>query len=339
MRPLQRFTVSLARSLVSLLAALPGIAPAQTQGFDNGVPRDLVSVLAGGIVYEGFPGGFPPFTLPAGMELVGSIDKSISFTTVIRTNVDPLPVAGTAIRQALIANGWIELPVQNPMVPPQRFGFVPAGGITVPPPRPADLCRDDTGILTIQVPEQGLWLNLNTRRALALGSDFSCAAQAAQLQQMNNRAGRMGRDPNNGMQRFMPTLELPAPTPAPATAAGMQRFMDGGSGGFSGSDTDIETQASTRTSMTPQQLLTHFSTQMQAQGWTEDSSNSGSVTGQSSWTRAGEGGQQLAALLSLIKSSADTYTLKLRVVVMGASANNGNTPALGIRRAPRNDPL
>lgn len=301
-------------AIVSLLC-LPGMSLG-ADAFDEGVPRDLVEQLTGGMISPNLPVDFPPFNMPDTIRVLGSLDNNFSQLVVFRTAVPP-EEAGMEIAAGFEAAGWTRLVSINYEQPTN--GFVYANQAPLPVGPNEQFCHDRFGTMTI-TPAAGTDLvNVRMANQALMQPGFSCQEQNAQRQRQLD----MGRGgfPFGNLQnsRYVPRLELPvdddaADTPQPP----FRRF-----GGFSGSDNDLETQASVAVDMTAAEVNAHFAGQMEEQGWVLDSDWSGQITAGGNWSLRPEPDLSLIGILSVIERAEGVFDLKFRMVRLGTSTTAG----------------
>jgi hypothetical protein len=226
-----------------LLFAQRGTTASDTLG---PIPRELAIAMLGGpatgsprgpnIMVGSAPPEVPSELLPAnGFEILGSVTYtgpgSAGRYTVIGTTTSDTDSILSRLRAS-----WEKAGFKVPGSMQSFGGFVPAESLR--PDR--SYCRDSVtlGASTSARPQGGSYLRIY----LNTGQRTSCNAPPFPAQY------------TNPMETPLPSLLAPP---------GM-RMNGGGSGGAAGR----ESSASLQTEMTPGQLLAHYASQMQAQGWT-----------------------------------------------------------------------
>jgi hypothetical protein len=295
--------------LAALLLAPAAPALADTE-FGQMVPREVVEQFIGnplggeGKIYSDILDAFPQFALPAGFEVLASAEHGLFQRVILKTRLDDV-AATTALVNAFIAEGWMEIPVLGAGA---QTGFI-AGA---PVARPTQLCSDAHGTLSISVGTGGVprYVNLTgSARTAAMGGGRqpSCAEQAALMAP----GGAMRRMMGPRLSEYMPRLVMPVSATAPNPAMG--NIMGGGGGG---SSDEWESRGALAIDWNIQQIFTHFSDQVVAQGWTQDAAVSGAQVASGSWTRNVDG-LDLIGLLTIVATAPNSWDLRFRLVNKG----------------------
>lgn len=314
--------------LLLALAAAP--LPAATE-FEDSVPVELAKLFLGnpGIgeatLYRDVMDDFPPFTVPAAFEVLGSLDQVYLQRVILRTDLDA-DAATAALTAAFTANGWQLIDLAN-FGAGQRGGFVSAAQ----PQLPVQICHDDYGMLQVQVSTSadGKFVNLNRSRAGMMGGSGNVDASMSPCDPARfGMMGPMGPGARGGVIAHMPTLVVPE-------AGDALRSMPSIRGGGGGSPNDWESSTPLASELSLQQLYEHFAPQLIAQGWALDSVGTGSFLATGSFTKTVEGDMELIGILNVLELAENSFDLKFRLVSKTTAAGGPgplNSPAIGIRR-------
>jgi hypothetical protein len=238
---------------------------ASASGYANGVEGccvepDLAAVfMKNSYLSRELPADFPiGAEVPDGFELIGSHQWFHQHRTVVawRTNASVTSARGT-FRELLQRNGWGVLPSQ-PLPEQSR----PGGFVAEQPqsePQVVRLCNDNYGQLGLDV-----WT--------------SAAGTAVSLSLHRNADGRtncklVARYGYESLGHYLPTLRLPT---------GIV-IIEGNGRGSSSRQADANVVA--ETNLKAGQLLDHFYSQMQDQGWAYDTAFDGTEAHGSIWRR------------------------------------------------------
>ena len=141
------------RATVLALLCVPSVAPADT-AFDGDLPREVVEQLLGGLepppqlkLYSDIFTAFPPFTLPAGFEVLASADEGVFRHVLLKTGLDD-EAALAAMTAALHAEGWMDMPAGSTA---QHTGFI--GPRT--PVQNLSFCSDQLGRMGLSITANG----------------------------------------------------------------------------------------------------------------------------------------------------------------------------------------
>lgn len=291
--------------VVPALLFLPCAALADIEFGDN-IPREVVEQLLGSPLggepklYSDMFAAFPPFEVPAGFELLASADQGMARRVILRTTLDDA-AASAAIVAALLAEGWVELPVYNGAA--ANTGFI---GVT-PPVQFISLCNDAHGRMSISVNASSgakyVSLAQNPLAAFA-GQRRSCAEEVEMITRGPMRFG------GAGLAQYMPALVMPRSDVPGADQRGLM-----GSGG-GGSGNDYETRSFLAITWSGDALLGHFATQITEQGWQPEAQTSDASTAFGSWTKRIDG-NEYRGLLTLVETADDGWDLKFRILRYG----------------------
>jgi hypothetical protein len=291
--------------LVLALAAQPALAETE---FGDSVPREVVNQFisdqiggGAGKLYSDILDAFPPFTVPDAFTVLASADQGYVRRVVLKTSLDA-EAAKAAVVEAFIAEDWQQMPVFGGAAP--QTGFVSA---TPSQTQPTSLCKDGLGNVSINVTGDAapryLSVSHSSFGAMRGGQQMTCAEQIQMYSQgPGGLRGRQG--PQLG--EYMPRLVMPeANTPAP------QRSVLGMSSG--GSSNDWETDAMLASDQSIDELLEHFTSQVDAQGWAGDSEVAGANVATASWTKTIDD-MELLGLLTILELADDNWEMKFRIV-------------------------
>lgn len=274
--------------------------------FGDEVPREVVEQFIGNMfggepkLYSDIFSGFPPFTLPAGFEIVASADQGTQQNVILRTTLDDAE-ASAAIAAALVAEGWMEMPFPGSGAP--RRGFVGAQ----PQLQPVSLCSDELGRMSVRVRDggDGRYVNLaRTTMAAFGGSRRSCADEADMM--ARGPEARPFPGAADGVRQYMPALVMPVSD----VVTRPRGFATVGRGG---SSDDFEERGSVAITWSGEALMAHFAEQIVEQGWQPDTQVSSTRTAFGSWTKTVDD-NELLGTLTLVETSADNWDLKFRIV-------------------------
>ena len=285
--------------------------------FENGIPLELVEQFTGGQISPDLPVDFPDVDLPESVSVMGSLDNNFNQIVVFRST-EPGEEAGMAIAGSFEEAGWIRL--LSFVFEQQTNGFVYPNQAPLPVGPDEQFCHDRYGTMTVSSPAGADDIvNVRLTNQALMQPGFSCQEQNEQRQ----RQQAMGRGgfPFSNLQnsQYIPRLELPVDEDESAP----MRTPFRGLGGFSGSDNDVETQASVAVEMTAAEVNAHFAEQLEAQGWTLDSDWAGEFTAGGNWSYSPEQNLNFIGILSVIERSEGLFDLKFRMLRRGTSGNAG----------------
>jgi hypothetical protein len=275
--------------LLALLVTTTGYGATEVEG-DIGIEFARY-YIGGGNLYRDLPDDFPAFTMPDGLQLLGSLGQgtrqALVFTTDLSRGQAQEALAGAFTDQA----GWVTL---QPVASTPPTGFVAAGTAAATRLAPVDLCHDTHGMLhiTANYLDEVVYLN---RSIPARGSAADCARQVEQRRSFG--AGR-----GAGIGPYLPVLEVPAG----AVQAPNPLSNDGSS--YDAVERGVLLSATT---LAPAALENHFADQLRALGWEQDARWAGNLSTGSSWLLAPADAERLVGLLN--------------IVAMADSANGGET--------------
>ncbi|MGV3590925.1 MAG: hypothetical protein ACO1PZ_04495 [Gammaproteobacteria bacterium] len=298
-------------ALALAVASMPLIADTE---FGEEVPREVVEQFIGNMfggepkLYSDIFTGFPPFTVPAAFEIVASADQGIQQNVILRTTLDDAE-AIAAIAAALVAEGWMEMPIPGSGAP--RRGFVSAQSDL----QPVSLCSDALGRMSVRVRDGGdaRYVNLARTTMEGFGGSRRSCAEEAEMMSLGPQ-GRPFREGADGVRQYMPELVMPVSD----VATRPQGFLTGGRGG---SSDDFEERSSLSITWSSEALMAHFAEQIVEQGWQPDTQVSSTRTAFRSWTKTVDG-NELLGTLTLVETSEDNWDLKFRIVRGGGATVN-----------------
>lgn len=289
--------------------------------FEDNVPVELAKIFLNpgnapdvGL-YTDIMDGFPPFDLPDGFTVLGSLDQGRVQRVVLSTGMER-EAAGSTLFDALAAEGWLELPQPQELAQPR--GFVPSGGAQ-PNGIALNLCHDEHGNLTLSVldGEDGNIVSvMRVNNRLFGGMQMNCEQQVQQMTQGFNPRGMM----MGGVSEHMPTLRMPereSRGQVPAISRVVDGFFSSGGGG---SSNDFETRGNLGIDWEITRIYDFFAEQMVEQGWEEDSAWAGDITAGGNWTRSPGDDLNLIAILSIVETAEEVFELKLRLLSRGAQS-------------------
>ena len=295
------------RALVPALSLVPCLSLAAEAEARETIPRDIVERLFGArpgadiSVDPDVVAALPPFTLPAGFEVLASAGQGYLQRVLLRTELD-VEGASAALVTAFTAEGWIEMP--NAGAP--RRGFVSAEE----PLRQVLLCNDQVGRLGVSIAERAdsRYVNLGFRNyALLGGSGRRCTREAGLLRDRGRSAGGLA----NTLEQYVPQLVLPETKQQPQPTGILTNTR------ISAADSDYTVMTQLAIDWNEQQLFEHFAEQLIAQGWLTDTATRG--TADSSWTKNADD-KELTGTLTLVPLTDSSWDLKFRIVPAGEAA-------------------
>jgi hypothetical protein len=313
-----------------LLAAATQPAQAATE-FGDMVPTEIVELFlgnpltGGAALYSDIMDDFPPLTIPAGFTVLASADQGYSQRVVLRTTLDE-ESATSALGAMFAAAGYQQIERQGMLRP--DAGFVTSDR---PVTLPQQYCSDEHGMMLVSV-ESGA----NAQRQVDLTRSVPMAGQympsCAEIGGNANQALAARALGGGGMElaQYLPRLVLPATNgsrrPSP--------FMGGGGGG---SGNDWETRSALVSEWSLEEVFTHFTSQIEEQGWTVDTTDSGSFMAAGAWTKTVEDDQELLGMLTIVAMADANYELRFRLVRKGSGAPGagGGIFVGGVRAVPR----
>lgn len=296
--------------LALTLASTPLIADTE---FGDDVPREVVEQTIGSMfggnttLYSDIFSGFPPFTLPAGFEVVASADMGTQQRVILRTTLADAEAVAAAVA-AFTSQGWMEMPVFGANAP--RTGFIGATGSL---PQTVSLCSDALGRLgvTLNSAAGGKYVTLALMTPAAYGGMRRSCAEDAEMAALGPGGGMM-RAGIDRMREYMPALVMPPSDAGPVSPISF-------TGGGGGSSNDYETRGFLSITWDGDALLEHFAEQVVEQGWQPDAQTSSAQTAFGSWTKTVDG-NALLGMLTLVETGDDSWDLKFRVVRGGSGA-------------------
>ncbi len=250
-------------------------------------------------VTAGLAESFPPLALPKDFAVLASAEFSGQQRVVLETAL-PLEAGLEKLNDALLANDWLAIPVHYPV--PLEIGFVHPNQSE---PQYRHYCHEQFGQLSFNFFSRNAeQFFVFTRSLNRSGRRMSCAqliAQAKQSQlahaQGNSSMGLGG----------VPVPRLLIPVPSETT----ERFSFS-PGSYHGGSRESDFSALLSIERTLQEINSHFTSQLEAQGWLLDSSAMGKVSANSTWVRESDA-TQATAQLSVIEESAGNFELKLHI--------------------------
>jgi len=295
------------------LAATSVLADAE---FGASVPREVVEQF----VTDAFGGGpgklyadifdaFPSFAVPAGFTVLASADQGYLQRVILKTSVDEAAAKAT-LAAALRAEGWQEMPIYGGGAP--QTGFVTAEA----PPQPLSFCSDALGRMSVSVSAGAAphYVSLSRSNVAAMGNGVqrTCAEEIEMITQgPAAMRGRMGPE----LSQYVPRLLMPESNTAEASP---RVFMGSG-----GSSNDWETGASLVSEWSIDAVFEHFTSQVNAQGWTADSAVTGAAVATASWTKT-VNDMDLVGLLTIINTAENTWQMKFRILRKSNAAPAAN---------------
>ena len=279
--------------------------------FEGTIPIELAKALLGSSIggetkiYIDILDEFPQFQIPAGFEIMGSIDQGYSQRVVLRTEL----AEDEAIIQIYAAFEDVDFVQFNLFV----TGSGENGFVNSAPPRvPRQMCHDEFGNLSVSFTEVNniklVRLSASTYRNNNQGT---CAQQIEQYQMNMQRMGNI----NSGIREYMPRMEAPDDATSPPFAA----FLGSG---FSSSNNEVETETNLEIGWSIDEVYAHFENQINAQNWEIDSQNVGSTSAIGTWTLNPEPDLSLVGVLTVLKIADSNYKLSFKILAIGERTSN-----------------
>ena len=288
---------------MSRCLCLPALfAAALSQGatpYEGDLPIELARYFTGGgFWYSDLPDGLPSFTLPAGVQVMGSLDQGQRKQVILTTSMESAMAQEALIEAFLTEDGWVKEPTLSEETLQPR-GFVSEGQAPATPTSlPLRLCHDRHGSVQIDSRFAANVIYMSFGGAPRRGTP-SCL-QSRQFEQ------RIMARNTSTLSKYMPVIELPA-----GSGTRGNRPLNDSNGT---SENEIETGV--RLSAEDQSLRglnRNFSRQMRRQGWKRDEQWAGDLSAGSSWTLQTDDDRELSALLSLVHVTETDYVLRLRL--------------------------
>jgi hypothetical protein len=263
--------------------------------FTNGlVPMDVVREFAGGTVIKGLPDGFPALLLPEGLDLqlIGSLERDAWSQTILLRSSLSREAVRERLHAALTVQGWTDLGSTLPIAAQYIL----------------NLCHGQHGLMSINTNTASNGSRIQVTRS------FHPAQLRTSCSEQQNR-NRETATLYSFYSSQMPVLEVPAGTvntPGPA-------ILRGGSSSFSTDYAEIDRDGSIEVpGTTAAAVHAHFSTQMQAQGWALDSSDTGERSASSVWTRTltppgATASADMFVTLTVLRGTGNFYGVRLRL--------------------------
>ena len=273
--------------------------------FEDSVPLDVVmqfigrSPLAGeSKLYSDILDAFPPFTVPDEFTVLASADQGFSRRVILATTLDGAD-AGAAIRDAFVAEGWVELAEQGA----PQVGFV----ATSAPQFATSLCHDAHGVLIVLVnpgaDARYVSINQNLGARMIGRAEPTCAQLQGGV--LNDPAFGIRNGLGPALSRYVPSMVMPLSSQPGAPQA---RIMS-----MSGSSNEWETDGALTIDWSVDEVFEHFATQIGEQGWQLDTSALGTQAAMGIWTRSVDG-LDLAGTLSIVNTGTDNWEMRFRLL-------------------------
>jgi hypothetical protein len=270
------------------------------------VPMDVVREFAGGTLYRSLPDGFPPISLPPGIDLrlLGSTSENYSQKVVLRTTLSREALY-EQLRTVLTAQGWHDVG-SSTFYSLLRF------------------CHDQYGSLYATVNSSSGGGNRVDVTRSSFPSSSTCSEQQAQI-----AASTAWSDFYNA--RF-PVLEVPAET---ITTSPSPYILRSGSSSGSAGRIEINRDGNIKVPLASAATVhEHFARQMASQGWKMDSSAAGERSATSVWikTAAAPGLSndlvEMLVTLAVVRGATDVYGIDVRFQSPPTESNGGSFSGL-----------
>ena len=274
--------------------------------YERDLPIELARYFTGGgYWYSDLPDDFPPFVLPADMQVMGSLDQTQRKQVILTTTLErdaALEALANAFREQ---DGWIRAPVP-PVAALKPRGFVERERLNNPSTtvRPIRLCNDNYGVVQIDsifAPDT-VYMSFMSSGSGGPRTNRSSCAQGRAIEQ------QMVAPPTNVVWLNTPALGLPEGT----TILGNNRPLN-----IDGPTPENEFQTSVRLNAARQSLTTlnrNFARQMRKQGWKRDKQWTGDLSAGSSWTLQTDDDRELSALINIVHVAETDYELSLQLL-------------------------
>ena len=292
--------------------ALPSFSATEFEGF---IPLEVAEVLfdlannGQFAVYSDIMDDFPPFQVPDGFSIVGSVYHSGRLRVGLETQASA-DDAIEAISSAFTSAGWQSMP--SPLLLTPQTGFISS---TVLVSRTIQICHDELGHVSIRFSERdsGNFVVLDEYSGLSRNQG-TCAYQLARQTRMSTIMST-----GVGIRQYMPRMEVPV-------APGRRPALGWVGGGSSTSDTQAETETNLEIDWSLAEVYKHFADQIIGQEWELDTETIGNVSANGNWTRSPTQGMNLIGTLTVLEFSDSNFQLKFRIVSSGRSG--GNVPRI-----------
>lgn len=289
------------------LACSPVLSAAE---YTQSVPAELLEVLTDSQYYRELPPGFPVFTLPEGLSVIGSrhgpAAAPVTQQQVLLRSAPEGPVAQRAMVTELLAQGWVDVTRE----PVGATGFIVPGNTDY---APTALCHDDYGVMGVRGEtgvENRVYLDL-VLNARANANWAGCEAMRSARVDRPPGPPPVGLDPR-GFLQYLPRLEAPA---VAESGVAQRLYMPNLVG--SRISARGEGFADRTTVHAPDlgvnELERHYAGQLRAQGWRRDTSWAGELTAGSTWTRRTDDGLNLLFSLSAARMGDGVYSVGIRM--------------------------
>ena len=303
------------RLLVCSFIAMSPFTFAATEFVDS-IPIEMARSLFRGPTglapqfFQDVPDDFPLTAFPRGLEVLGSSDQGYS-QSVVLVGEEGNRNGQRQLLQQLEEGGWKTIPIM-------RINEAGVGFVTSESPEqrstPMQFCHDEIdgnmslNEVAIDGAKSALVVSRLRQEQFFNQSVRSCDEQIAQSALMTGVGIRgLGGRPN-GVEAYMPRLEVPTTDTDTRT---MAPFVAAGRGG---SSTDWETHFSLTLDWALSNLLDHFTPQLEAQEWTQAGSAVAGLMGTSTWTRTVDNDVQMIGVLSILEIGTDRFELKFRLL-------------------------
>ena len=244
---------------------------------------------------------FPEFLSglgPSGeLEFIGSSVAPFETVAAFKTGLPTGEAFGIAAGM-LGEAGWRSVEIQAPV----SGGFVTSAQ---PPLQFGTSCRDEQALHAIAAEVEG-----TTYVRLSLWPDVG----PGPCEEIPGGLDSFSFPPTgeSDLYELMPTLVMPVQ----ATVLNPYGGYIIGAGEFPGTGRSIGTEIELETDLSGQSLLEHYAQQLEDQGWRLDTAWSGESSSGSVWTRAPDGGPELAGLLDTLTLAGSGYRASFRVSLL-----------------------
>ena len=291
-----------------LLPLQVSIAMAATP-YEDSIPLDVAEALfdfanSGNFsVYSDIVSDFPEFQIPPDFEVLGSTITNQMMRVALGTGLDA-DNALEAITSSFLGNGWISMPVFNPVRQDRGFVFPNQAE-----PQIRQLCHDQAGQVSISFRRREPQNFVVLTKAQVSGRNRGSCAQLI-AQQERSMGMMMGQ---RGSIQYMPRLVVPNMVDTRSVPGWVL-------GGISGSSRSADSEATIESELDLEGVYRHFAAQLAEQGWALDTESIGSVGANGIWTRSPEAELDLVAHFNVVSTEESRYELTIRVESTGGGS-------------------
>tara|TARA_R110002110_G_scaffold147129_2_gene337505 strand:+ start:210673 stop:211638 length:966 start_codon:yes stop_codon:yes gene_type:complete len=282
---------------------------AQTE-FETGIDPELVEIFLSSQfngevqLYADIPVNFPPFTLPQGFEVLGTIQTERENHVFLRTELAS-DVAGFTLTDALLTDGWLSL---QEIAARNRPGPIPFVGMINRNNQGGAFCLDNYGVLGASLRDNGRFtvITLEATDASRIPSQLSCEMLRRASEQRQQQQDQMPNGSTFGYMSF-PELEFPG------TSTNNRRSFSSAPDPVTGSINYANSSPTFEVDWPLDEIQQHFDAQMLEQGWSLDTASIGETMALSGWNKTSEEDFDFSLVMSIRALGDEKFELRLNM--------------------------